>query len=575
MLLDWVDAPDPQRAINTLQSDGSWRSHPYPQLAREVRRTAAALRESGLRSGDVVNLVLSEPIPFITAFMGTLAAGLTPSPLATPLAFRAADRYVAHLAAVFHAARPSAILTDAALGALVDRAVAAVGERTRVLRHGEYDADARDLAVPVARSASDLALLQFTSGSTGTPKGVRVGWDNLTANVAAIRSWLRWGPQDVFASWLPLYHDMGLVGGMITPVASGTDLWLMTPDQFVRSPLRWLECFGRHGATLTTAPSFGYAYTARRVGPQQIEEFDFTAWRVAILGAERIDPAAAAAFTALTAPRGFDPRALIGAYGLAEATLAATGSPAGTGSRLVRIKDVALAFGEPVVVHASATLGADRVGGSGWLTGCGVPMAGAEIRVVDEAGAELPAGAFGEIRFSGTSLTRGYLTAEGATDFDPAGFDTGDAGFVLDGELFVVGRIAESMKVHGAAVYAEEAEAALGELDGSVDGRYAVVFGTAGTTQLAVVFVEEPLDGQWAPRAAERLSILTSGVPQVLVLAGRRGGIPRTSSGKPRRRLLWNQLPAAAEHGWSPQHGGIPPAPAADPSAGAAPDQDS
>jgi acyl-CoA synthetase (AMP-forming)/AMP-acid ligase II len=562
VLLDWLDEPDIRRGIRTLRPDGSWQLHPYPDLAAEVYRTAAALTEAGLRPGEVVNLVLSEPVAFITAFMGTLAAGLTPSPLATPLAFRAAERYTAHLAAVFAAARPGAILTDATLGGFVDTAVATLSDHPRILRSGDLAAaDAQPgRSRPVARGADDLALLQFTSGSTGTPKGVRVGWDNLAANVTAIRTWLRWTPQDVFASWLPLYHDMGLIGGMIFPVVTGTDLWLMTPDQFIRSPLRWLECFGRHGATLTTAPSFGYAYTARRVAPERIDGLDFAGWRVAILGAERIDPAAVADFTALTAPRGFRPQALIGAYGLAEATLAVTGSPAGGGSRLVRIKDVALTVGEPVVVRETGTLGADRVGGTGWLTGCGVPVAGTGISVVDEAGAGLPPGTFGEIRFGGTSLTRGYLTAAGAADFDPAGLNTGDAGFLLDGELFVVGRIAESMKIHGAAVHAEDAEAELGGLDGAVDGRYAVAFGTVGTTQLAVVFAEEPLPAEWAARAAERIRILTSRVPQVLVLVGRRGSIARTSSGKPRRRLMWNQLPDAAQHGWSIGHGEIPSA---------------
>lgn len=563
MLLNWLDDPSATCGIHLLGRDGTWAFRSYTELAADVHRISAELRQAGGVRGDVISLVVGDPWTYIASFMGSLAAGMVPSPLATPLAFRQSERYVSHLAAVFAVARPVVVLTDGSLAALARSAVAQADCDSRVLELDLTDPDAMSAgATPGPRAelvGTDLALLQFTSGSTGAPKGVRISCANLDANVRAIRSWLRWSDDDVFASWLPLYHDMGLIGGMITPVVSGTDLWLMTPDQFVRSPLRWLECFGKHGATITTAPSFGYAYSARRVKPEQIADFDFSGWRVAILGAERIEPAAVHAFYQLVGPRNFDAGSLIGAYGLAEATLAATGAPPGGGSRLVRTKSTALATGEAVVVAETGTLGVDPVGGAGWLTGCGGALDGLDVSVVAEDGSRLPEGAFGEIFLTGSSLAQGYLT--GAADVVPFGVDglrTGDAGFMLDGELFVVGRIGESMKVRGASVYAEDVESELSDLEDLPNVRCAVAFGAVDSVNLAVVFVEERVDQDWLTAASERVRTLTAGTAAPLILRGKRGSIARTSSGKPRRRVMWTELLTSTETPWEVVHGQAP-----------------
>jgi acyl-CoA synthetase (AMP-forming)/AMP-acid ligase II len=295
------------------------------------------------------------------------------------------------------------------------------------------------------------------------------------------------------------------------------------------------------------------------VSPEQITDLDFSRWRVAILGGERIEPAAVSAFYNLVAPRNFDPGVLIGAYGQAEVTLAATGAPPGGGSRLVRTKSTALAVGEAVVVTETGTLGVDAVGGAGWLTGCGVAVPGIGVSVVAEDGSRLPEGAFGEILLTGSSVAQGYLTGrEGVVAFDSGGLRTGDAGFLLGDELFVVGRIGESMKVRGASVYAEDLESELSTMEDLPHVRCAVAFGTVDSVDLAVVFVEEPVDQPWLTAASERVRTLTAGSASPVILRGTRGSIARTSSGKPRRRVMWTELQSGAETSWEVVHGQVP-----------------
>ncbi|WFB09334.1 AMP-binding protein [Streptomyces sp. LX-29] len=573
MLLNWLEDPSPTRGIRFAAPGQGWLFRSYADLAAESLAVAAALRDhlGPPPAAGVVNLLTADPRRFVTGFFGVLLAGCTPSPIAPATAFRDRSGHPDHVTGILRTARPVAVLTDEKAYATAAAAATAAGLAGRVLTHPVGDAGAvpepaRGTGGPVGPGAHRAApprdaLLQFTSGSSGNPKGVRVSWENLRANVAAIRRWLDWSDQDAFASWLPLHHDMGLIGAMITPVVSGTDLWLMTPEQFLRSPRRWLECFGAHGATLTTAPGFGYGYAARRVTPEEIADLDFGGWRVAILGAERIDPAAAADFTALTAPRGFRHTSLVPAYGLAEATLAATGTTPGTPAPLIDVGPRPPRVGDPVEVLGRGVLGVDRAGGAGWLTGCGAPVPGLTVRVVDEDGAALPDGRFGEIELRGDSVARGHVTADGlppaapgATAFVPDPVDgapdvlrTGDCGLLLDGQLYVLGRIGDSLKVRGRSLYAEDLEAELASAFGPRAGRCTAVLGAASGQDLALVLLEGPPadaadDPDLVREVLAKVRAVTSERVRTVVLRGGRGSVPRTSSGKPRRRAVWDRL---------------------------------
>lgn len=557
MLLDWLSDPAGDSGLHLRPQSGSWDFEPYSAVARRTLGTSRLLSESA-RPGDTVAIVVGDPALFVSSFFGVLAAGMTPAPMPVAQSIREHSSHIAHLASLLAGARPAAVLADAATVEHARSALTAAGLTVPVL---DLAAAAPADSGPVR--PAEISLLQFTSGSSSAPKGVRVTAGNLTANVQAIRSWLRWSRDDSFASWLPLHHDMGLVGAMITPVASGTDLWLTTPRQFLRDPRSWLECFGQLGATLTTAPGFGYDYAARRLRAEDIADLDFSGWRVAVIGAERISPAAVRRFQDLVGPRGFAPNALVGAYGLAESTLVVSGAVPGAGTKVVRLADSSMIVGKPVDVVEHGILGLDGGAGAGWLASAGEPAGGAEVSIVDETGAELPTGVFGEVRIAGPSVADGYLRSDGQIEpFGEHGLRTGDAGVLLDGDLYVVGRIAESMKARGTTVHAEDVEADVAALRPDRAPMCAVAFGVLDGVDVAAVFVADEVDDDWAAAITRRVAVLTAGTAVALVLQGDRDAMSRTTSGKPRRRLLWTNLVGAEPIPWR-LRAGTPPRPLA------------
>jgi fatty-acyl-CoA synthase len=539
-LLDWMAAPRPDRGLHFAADGDGWDFWSYPRLAREVTAQAGSIEARRARRQGCVAIVGGGPA-FVAAFLGALAAGNTPSPLAPPAFGSDRDAYVARVAAALRIAQPTLVLAEEAfLDAVAAAAeLAGLDQPPRALELGEAD-----LASPPG-VAPDLALLQFTSGSTGRPRGVRVRRQNLEANIAAIREWLAMGPDDVTATWLPLHHDMGLIGCLLTPIVNQSDVRIIRPEQFVALPRRWLECFGRDGATLTAAPNFGFAYALRRVRDADLEGMDFSGWRAAIVGAERIDPATLGEFAARLAPHGFRASAFLPAYGLAEATLAVSGGRPGREPRAVLPDWSRAEPGAPLPLLTRADL-ADRgrIGaGEGWLVGCGAPHAGVTVSILDEEGNRLPDGHLGEIAVAGASVADGYEgeAADHATRFAAGLLHTGDLGAIVDGELFVAGRTGDALSVRGRMVFAEDLEARLVTVDGVRRGRCAVLCGGAAGGDRLVAVVEAAA-GPWVEQAAALLRAEVGVEPEVLVLAGPPGTIERTSSGKPRRQVMWRAL---------------------------------
>jgi acyl-CoA synthetase (AMP-forming)/AMP-acid ligase II len=537
-VLDWLDDPVAERGVHYYRADG-WHLRGYREIADHARRIAALLRASGVTRG-VVSLQVEDPETFVPAFLGTMYAGLTPSPIASPVTFTNHDAYSDHAAAVMAAAAPAAVLTDTAMSPLAADSCVKAGLPAPLVIPESY-AELPDAAEAVRRDA-ELALLQFTSGSSGTPKGVRVTADNLAANVAAIHGWLGVTSEDSCSSWLPLYHDMGLIGTFLGSVVAQIDLWLMTPLDFIRSPARWLEAHGKHAVTITTAPNFGYGYATSRVREADLAGSDFSTWRVAMSGAERVDPRVAADFAAKLNPYGFSTASFTPCYGMAETTLAVTGVVPGSGAKIVRPAGD-LVIGEPVTVTGSGVLGFDRPEDPArWLSSCGVPVPETAVEIVDDEGKPLPDGSFGEVRVSGASVALGYQSPDpdASAPFTENGLHTGDAGFLLGGELYIVGRIGDSLKVRGRKVHAEDLEAQLAAVPGVPAGRCAVALGSSGGRGRAVAVVESAGD-EWLPAVTTMLRTSLDASVAVTVLRARRGVIPRTSSGKPRRRLMWQQ----------------------------------
>ncbi len=384
-----------------------------------------------------------------------------------------------------------------------------------------------------SRKQADLALIQFTSGSSGNAKGVRVTFEALEANCLAIRDWLRMTPEDPTATWLPVHHDMGLIGCLITPVMNGSDIWLMEPATFVQSPLRYLRCFGSLGARLTAMPNFGLAYITRRVSPERLDGLDFSQWRALIVGAERIDPAVLEGFAGLLGPHGLARKALLPAYGLAEATLAVTGLPLDEEPAALLVTPDSCQLGHEIDVTESP---AARP-----LAGCGYPLNGMTIEIIGESGDILPAGRVGEIVARGPSIADGYLpgeTSSGST-FGDQRLNTGDAGFLHDGQLYVLGRLGDSVKLRGRSVFAEDLEARIVS-KGVPAHRVVVLLGVHRGEPTAVALIER-CEAAWLPQVAAVLRGMSEG-SRTLVIDAPRTTIERTSSGKPRRRVLWQRF---------------------------------
>jgi fatty-acyl-CoA synthase len=539
-LLRWLEDPDTDRGIHFAEDAGGWSFRSYAELAGSVAECAGRLQDAGLRTGGIVCIAAPSGPEFVAAFFGALIAGGTPSPVAPPLIFRSADEYVSQLTRQLQAASPCLVVSDADLHPVVAGAAQATGLDCPCLSlplGGER-------CEPRARPPAELALLQFTAGSSGSPRGVRISWSNLETLIVALRRWVRWRQDDSVASWLPLYHDMGLIGMFLCAVVHRARLWLLRPEQFLRSPASWLACLGRFGATMTASPTFGYAYAAKKVTPAELEGMDFSRWRVAAVGAERVDAAALERFARLVAPSGFRRQAFLPGYGLAEATLALTGSRLGELPLLVAVDRASLRFGDPVRVLERGCL--DPAGDQGrgdWLVGCGRPLPGVRLWIVDATGAPLGEGRLGEIVAAGPWVAEGYhgVPSGGASRFAQGRLCTGDAGFLLDGELFVLGRMGDSTKVRGRSLYAEDVEASLAAIPGVPAGRVVVVFGRLDGLD-AVAAVVERQRGAWVEAAARRLRSETGRTARVLILEVPRHAIPRTSSGKPRRRLLGQEL---------------------------------
>ena len=533
-LLSWLDAPGSQRGIRFLQPDSRWRLYTYAELAQLVRSAAVLLVDRGVRRGDVVSVLTGTGAEFVAGFFGALACGATPSPVAPPLITDKPGTYNHYLAHILTAARPRAVLTTPDLAAGIEPAVPAEPPcavlpvtADGLASHG------REITSPIA---GETALLQFTSGSSGPPKGVLIPARALEANIWAILGWLEMTPEDQTASWLPVHHDMGLIGCLLTPVVNGSDLWTMRPADFVRSPARWLECFGSSGARLTAVPNFGLAYVARKVAPESLTGMDFSEWRTVIIGAERVDPDVLDRFARLLGPHGFSRGAFQPAYGLAEATLAVTGVPLRRQPEVLAVDRRSLTPGGRVMPAPSQVAAGPEMR----VVGCGYPLGAATVRITGPDGEELGDRCFGEIVVEGPSVASGYVRHpdhSAVTTIDGGSLRTGDAGFLLDGELYVVGRLGDSVKRRAHMVFAEDLEAMLLEIPELRHVRPVVLLGTHEGIDTAVV-VADCAPGPWIDAAVRSVRLHAEDI-DVAVCAVGKPMILRASSGKPRRRPMW------------------------------------
>lgn len=440
-------------------------------LAQEALATAAVLKEAGVRPGDRVIVCLPTSPEFLTAFFGTSMLGAVPIAVAIPSRMNGPDRFQANYRQLQAYLRPRAVVTT-------PHAIAAIGGESEdgilvidgtELRMAAQRSEA--LSAPVLPNSDAPAFLQLTSGSTGSPRAVVVSHGNLAANCRQLGEASRWAAGDVQVAWLPLNHDMGLVGALLAPIFHGVDATLLPPERFLRAPSTWLRAISDHSGTISAAPNFAFSYTTARVHDDELDGVDLSSLRFVFCGAEPIHPPSLHGFINRFASWGLRSDVLAPCYGLAEATLAVT---VGRPEFPVRHDTVT-----PDMLAARSGADAD---GEGIITqqivNCGAPLEGTELRIIGEPGVELADGLLGRIQFRGPSRTTGYFrqpqqTAE-ALD-DEGWWDTGDLGYLRDGELRVAGRAKDVIIIRGVNYFPSDIEKAIEIVSGVRPGRVAAV----------------------------------------------------------------------------------------------------
>lgn len=536
----WIDHPVDGKGIYFADESDGWEFHSYRDLAYLTRQVAAILSDRGLTSGDGVCVVMPTGFACVGAFYGVWAAGGVFTPISPPM-LGDIDQYIAHVAAIVDQAQPRLLVTSPDLLHLVEAAVAQQVRRREDSEIVVLDSDLLAQAEPVSSLVvpGETALLQFTSGSTGVPRGVRINWSNLANNITMISQLIRWRDGDAMVSWLPLYHDMGLVGSFLTTIARQGNLHLMRPDQFVRDPSRWLRAmqYAQH----TPSPSFALGYVAHRVRPEMLEGLDLSGWRTLAVGSEPVEVADLQSFYNLTAPHGFGKSTFTLAYGLAEATLMVTSSHRERPLTALRIDSATLRSGVPVDVLEERVLDFEQpIEGGGWITGLGYSTPESTVRIVDADGNDLPDGTLGEVVVVGDSVSSGYHAHADDRTFVDQQLFTADAGFLWKEQLFVLGRLGTSLKVRGRSVFMEDVESRLSTEIGIAKGKLAAVAVTDPGEQGIALFAETP-PGAWISDARRMLRAELGPGFAVTIVTGPRGLIARTSSGKPRRRLIWER----------------------------------
>jgi 1-acyl-sn-glycerol-3-phosphate acyltransferase len=548
----------------------------YGDLLRRARQVAAGLEAAGVERCQAVALMLPSGHDYFVAFYGALLAGGVPVPLYPPARRSQIEDHLRRQAGILIASQAVALITFPEVMTVARLLRAQVLGLGRVLTVAELEAGGRGAGIDGHAGAGDgsrrdrrgpagddVALLQFTSGSTGRPKGVVLTHANLLAQLRALGVAVGIGPQDVVVSWLPLYHDMGLIGAWMASLYYGMPLVLMSPLGFLAHPARWLQLLSRHRGTLSAAPNFAYELCARKVADDELAGIDLSAWRFALNGAEPVSADAILRFIGRFRAFGFRPEAMAPVYGLAENSLALTIPPLGRGAvvdvvereafeRTGRAAPVvpgpALLAAEEAHPAAAATEpngGPESAASARVLrfVGCGMPLPEHELRIVDAAGHEAADRQEGRLQFRGPSATSGYFRDSEATHRLRQGdwLDSGDRAYVVGREVFLTGRDKDIIIRAGRNLHPHDLEEAVGAAAGIRKGCVAV-FGVPDreTGAERLVVLAETRETREAVKerlreAVQDATVAVLGEPADEVVLAPPHAVPKTSSGKVRR----------------------------------------
>jgi fatty-acyl-CoA synthase len=536
----------PETGVPGFGEEASEASYSFAAIERESARFGAALQALGMRKGDRVALILPANDDFILCFLGCIRAGIIPVPIYPPMALGQLQTYLDNTRHIVAKSGARSLVTTSKIKRLlgtVQSSCPALEDVVAVEGIRESNETLRQEKITL----EDTAFLQFTSGSTSRPKGVTLTHENLAANIECIMGakGLAIRDEDVAISWLPLYHDMGLIGFVLSPLFHRIPTNYLSPLLFLKRPVTWFQAFTRHKGSIAYAPNFAFALCVKRIRQNDLENIDLSHWRVAGCGAEPIRPETLEAFAESFARCGFDKNALYPSYGMAESSLAIAFTELGEGMKTVSVDGPTLwGAGEVKIVPEDAE-NAIR------LVSCGPEFPRHEIRVFnpDDATSEspLPEGKVGELRIKGPSVMRGYWEDAERTRETFAGsyLRTGDLGFMWEKHTFICGRSKEVIIVNGRNYYPQDMEWEAGKVAGVRKGNI-VAFGARDPSgqerdRERVVLAFEVQDAERLGQAQGLGQAVRKAVQEGIgltlddVVALPPGALPKTSSGKLQR----------------------------------------
>jgi acyl-CoA synthetase (AMP-forming)/AMP-acid ligase II len=505
----------------------------YDELFFDAGCLACGLLARGVTAGERLAIALPTSLDFARAFLGVLAAGAVPVPVPPPLRFAPANVRFQRIALILRQSKVRFILSAGTLGKLLTAKLADLGGDFTVMDVRAIPDSSPSYANTTER---DPALVQYTSGTVGDPKGVVLSHGNLLANVAAISQGLDLNSADVSCTWLPMFHDMGLIGTFLCPALNDAEAYLLPPEHFLLDPGRWVRMIDRYRGTVTAAPSSGYLHTVRKVPAQEVGKLDLSGWRLALNGAENVDITVMRRFSEHFAPAGFRHTAFLPVYGLAEAGLAVAFPPIHRPPKTMWVRRDLLGEGKVAFSSPGAERGRE-------IASVGMAVKGAQIRLVDDERMPFEAEArIGEIQVRGASVMRGYEAHDEATCgaiTDDRWVVTGDLGFWHVGELHIVGRKKEMIIVGGQNHYASDIESVVGQVPGVSPQAALAASVSTDDGEVLVLFIETSVTDETARSAlADQARYAVSsalGISPREIFLVPRGRLRRTSSGKLQR----------------------------------------
>jgi len=525
------------RGLNFHDARGTLaQAYTYAELREDAVLQARRFLSLGVKSGDRIAIVAETGADFAACFFGAIYAGAWPVPLPLPTSFGGRGAYVDQLAIQLNSCDPSLFLYPEELS---EHGSAAAGKAGVASRSWETLESVEPSSSDLPRAgADDIAYLQYSSGSTRFPHGVAVTHRALLDNLRAHGIGLKIAEGDRCISWLPWYHDMGLVGCFLSPIALQFSVDYLKTEDFARRPLAWLDMITRNpGKSVSYSPTFGYDICSRRMSSQTRAEdrFDLSRWRIAGNGADMIRPDVMQSFVDCFAAAGFKASAFCPSYGLAEATLAVSLMPPGEGIRLELVEENELSGGN----GDSAPEDSDRPRRYRAVVNCGKPVSGMEIEIRGETGQELPDRGIGKVFVRGASVMHSYFRDEESTRAclsDDGWLDTGDMGYMSKGYIFIVGRAKDMIIINGRNHWPQDIEWAVEQLPGFKSGDIAAfaITGPSGEETPAVLvhcrISDNEERGRLRDEIRERVRAITGITPVVELVPPRT--LPRTSSGK-------------------------------------------